>query len=112
LAIHQWISEGKVLGHSHHGIVDSSITMGMIFSNHLPHHSGRLHVAGSLPRPNSVHGVDDASMYWFETITYVGKGSGNYGGKGIGKIAGFNFFMQDGLGNPHRQVFSSNPDIS
>jgi hypothetical protein len=50
-------------------------------------------------------------MYRFETITYIGKGSRNNGGKGVGKIAGFDFFMQDGLGNPHRQVFSSNPDI-
>jgi hypothetical protein len=45
-------------------------------------------------------------MYWLETITHIGKGSGNYGGKGVSKIAGFNFFMENGLGNPHRQVFS------
>jgi hypothetical protein len=45
-------------------------------------------------------------MYRFETVTYIGKGSGNNGRKGIGKIAGFNFFMKDGLGNPHRQAFS------
>ena len=36
---------------------------------------------------------------------------GNYGGKGIGKVAGFNFFMKDGLGNPHRQAFSFAGDL-
>jgi hypothetical protein len=111
LPVHQRVSERKILGHSHHGIVDGSITMGMVFSYYLTHHSGGLDVTGSLSRPNSVHGVDNAPMYRFETITYIGKGSRNNGGKGVGKIAGFDFFMQDGLGNPHRQVFSSNPDI-
>jgi hypothetical protein len=45
-------------------------------------------------------------VYRFETVTYIGKGSGNNGGEGVGKIAGFNFFMKDCLGNPHRQVYS------
>ena len=62
----------------------------------------------SLPRPDGFHGKDDASVHWFETVTYIGKSSGNDGGKGVGKIAGFNFLMKNGLGNPHRQVFSFN----
>jgi hypothetical protein len=80
--------------------------MGMIFSDHLSHYSGRLDMARSLFGANGIHGIDDPPVYRLETVSHIWKGSGNNCGKGVGKIAGFNFLMKNCLGNPHRQVLS------
>jgi hypothetical protein len=78
----------------------------MIFSDHLPYYSGRLDMTRGLFGANGIHGIDDPPVYWLETVSHIRKGSGNNCGKCVGKIAGFNFLMENCLGNPHRQVLS------
>jgi hypothetical protein len=42
-------------------------------------------------------------LHRFEAVADVGKGAGDNGREGVGEIAGFYFFMKDGLRNRHGQ---------
>ena len=39
LAVNQRITQGKVLSHAHDGIVNRSIAMGVVLTDHIPHNS-------------------------------------------------------------------------
>ena len=62
LAIHQHIAHGERLGHAHDGVVHGHVAVGVVFTDDVADHSGRLLVGLVVVVAQLFHGVEDAAV--------------------------------------------------
>ena len=73
MAVNEWRPHGEVLGHAHQGVVDCGLTVGMVFTQHFPHHPGALPKRPLGRKAQFIHGVKDAPMDGLEAIAGIGQ---------------------------------------
>ena len=74
LPVHERITKGKVLDHTHERVVHGCITMRVILAQDLTHHSCTLLVKPVRPQPRLVHGEEDAPVDGLEPVPNIGQG--------------------------------------
>ena len=65
LPIDQQITQAKWLRHTDDGIVDSSIAMRVIFTDHITDHTGRFFIGFVIVIPELMHGIEHTTMNRF-----------------------------------------------
>jgi hypothetical protein len=71
LSVHQRVTQRKVLGHAHQGVVDGLVAMGMVVLEHLAHDAGGLGIAPRGEQALLVHGVQDATVDGLQAVAHV-----------------------------------------
>ena len=75
LALHQLVAHRPRLGQTHQGVIDGRVAVRMVFAHDVTNDTGALVPAAIGTVPTVVHGVDDATVHWFEAVSHVGEGS-------------------------------------
>ena len=88
LAIDQRVAQAELLRHTHHGVIDGGIVVGMILAQHFADDTGALLVGFVAGQPHIVHSIEDTSMHRFEAVAHVGQSAGDDDAHGIVKICG------------------------
>ena len=73
LSADQWIAQRKVLGQTHHGIINSCVAMRMKFSENLSYDGGGFAELGRGAEPRVPHGIKNSPMDRFEPVSHIGK---------------------------------------
>jgi hypothetical protein len=71
LAIHQEIAHREILRHAGHRLVDGSVAVGMIFSQHFADNARRFFVGRLMSQPHLVHGIENAPLNRFQAIARI-----------------------------------------
>src|SRR6202012_5014578 len=74
LPVHEQVAHAPFLGHSDHGVEDGGISMRMVFPHHLPYDTGGFFMRFVAVIPQFVHPMQDATMYWFQSVPYIREG--------------------------------------
>ena len=86
LTVHQRVSKREILRHPHNGVVNRRITVGMVFTDNIPHDTRGL-LVGLVPVVTEfVHGVKHAPVYRLETITHIRQGTAHDHAHGVIEI--------------------------
>ena len=94
LTVHQHIAHGEILRKTHHGIVNRSVTVGMIATQHRTDGGCRLLVLFIGGQTVFVHGVQNTAVNRLQTVTNVGKRTANDDAHGVFNIGFFHFIHQ------------------
>ena len=84
LAIHQHIAQRERLGHSHNSLVNRRVTVGVVFTDYVTHHTGRFFVGLVPVVAQLVHGEKCAAMYRLETVPDIWQCPTNNHAHGVG----------------------------
>ena len=71
LTIQKRQGHGKRLGHTDQRIIDRAVTMGVEFTHCVTHRAGRFQIGFVMGVAHLMHGVKNAPMHGFETVTQV-----------------------------------------
>ena len=71
------------MGHPHYGVVNRGIPVRVVFTNHIPDHSGRLHVGPVVGIVQLIHGEEHTFMHWLQAIANVGQSPPNDDAHGV-----------------------------
>ena len=95
--------------------------MGVIFTNHIPDHTGRFLIRFVPVVAQLVHGEQNPPVHWLKTVTDVGQRTPNNDAHGIIKVGAFqlvldidrhNFFGQIAhLVRPFKEVFQQRESL-
>ena len=99
MAVHQLIPHGEVLGQTHHGVVDGTVSMGMVFTQHVTHAGGGLFkglVGGQILL---VHGVQNTPVHRLQAVAHIGQGTGYDDAHGVLNVAVLHLLDELGFGN-------------
>ena len=83
LAVDQRVAHGELLGHAHHGVIDSAVAVGVIFTQHFADETGALAMRRIRPQAHVVHGIEDAPVDRLEAVAGVGQGAGDDDAHGV-----------------------------
>ena len=72
LSIHKGVTHGKILCQAHDGVIYGSITMGMVFTNHVTDDTRRLLIWLIPVIFQFTHGIQNAPVNRFQAISNVG----------------------------------------
>ena len=102
LTIHQRVAQGKRLGHTNNGVVNGRVTMGVILTDDVTHHTGGF-LVGLVPVVVEFgHGEQYAAMHRLEAVTHVWKCPPHDDAHGVIEIGlfelVFNIYRQDLFG--------------
>ena len=79
LAINEWVTLAEVLRHAHQCIVSSLVAMGVEAAQHITYHArtfNRLGTRGARKaQSHARHGIQNAPLHWFLTITHIRQGT-------------------------------------
>ena len=70
--IDQGHAHREVLGHPHQGVVHRGVAVGVVFAQHLAHHTGTFPIGAVVGEPQLVHGVEDAPVHRLEAVAGIG----------------------------------------
>ena len=71
LTIHQRVAHGEILRHPHDSVIHGAVTVGVIFTDHVTDHTGRL-LIGLVPVvAQFVHREQDTTVHRLQTISHV-----------------------------------------
>ncbi len=93
LPVHQHITQGKALGHTHHGVVDRTVAVGMIFTEHIADDAGAFLVRRIVMHPQFIHGIKDAAVHRFQAVPNIGQGAGNNNAHSVIKVGVFHLHL-------------------
>ena len=84
LALHQQVAGVEVLCKAHHGVVDRSVPVGVVFAQHVAHYAGGL--MEGLIRGEALlsHRVQYAPVHRLEAVPHIGQGAVYYYRHGVG----------------------------
>ena len=71
LTVHQRHAHGKILRHAHQGVVDRSIAVRVIFTDHFADHTCALHVRTGFDQPQLTHRKQNAPVAGLEPVTHI-----------------------------------------
>ncbi len=71
LAIHQWITDVKILGQTRHRIINRSVTMGVEITHGITADLRRFQKTTRGRQSQSRHRVQNSAMYGFQTIAGI-----------------------------------------
>ena len=99
VTVHQHIAHGEILRQTHHGIVNRSVAMGMVFTQHVTDAGGRF-LKGLVGGQSAfIHGVKNPPMHRFQTVPHVGQGTTHNDAHGVFNIGLLHFLHQFALGD-------------
>ena len=99
VAVYQQVAHGKILGKSDHGIVNGSVAMGVVLTQHVTHAGGALLKGLVGGQAAFVHGVQNPAVYGFQTVPHVRQGSAHNDAHGVLNIGPLHLLHQMGFGN-------------
>ena len=103
LTIEQWQSQGKVLRHTHQRVIDSLVTVRVIFTHHITDDTRRFTV-GLVPLISAfVHRIENTAVNRFQPIPRIRQGTRHNHAHGIIEIRGFHLFFD---GDRHDVFFT------
>jgi len=94
LAVDQGVAHGEVLGHAHHRLVDSHISMRVVLAQHLADDARALLVGAVRPEAHIVHRVQDATVDGLEAVAGIRQRPGDDHAHGVVEV-GFAHFLVD-----------------
>ena len=71
LPVNQHVAHGERLRHAHDRVVHGGVAMRVVFTNHITDDTRRLLIRLVVIVAEFAHGVEDASMYGLEAISYI-----------------------------------------
>ena len=71
LPVHQHVAQGERLGHADNGVVHGGIAVGVIFTNHITHHTGGLFIGFIPVVAELVHGEQHAAVHRLEAVAHI-----------------------------------------
>ena len=71
MTIDQGCPHREVLGHAHQRVVDGGVPVGVIFAQHLAHHTGAFAVRPLCSEAQLIHRIKDAAMHGLEAIASI-----------------------------------------
>ena len=71
LSVKQGKRHGKILRHTHQGIIDGAVPMRVIFPHHFAHRTGRFSIGLVMGIAGFMHGIKDAPMHWLQSIPQI-----------------------------------------
>ena len=75
MSVNQRITHGEILSHTHHGVVDGTVSVGMIFTHDFTDDSGRFFI-GFIRRDSKLrHSIENSSVHRLHTIPHIRKRS-------------------------------------
>ena len=77
LTIDQYISHSKWLSHSYNRVIDGSVAMRVVLTNHITNNSSRFFVRFIIVIAKHIHGVQDPSMNRLQAIPNIRKRPSN-----------------------------------
>ena len=86
LTIQQRQRHREILSHPHKRVIDRAIAMRVVFTHHIPHRAGGFSVRLVVGISSLVHGIKNASMNRFQTVTQVRNGTAHDHAHGIIEI--------------------------
>ena len=93
LTVNQGITQTKVLRHPNNGVVNSTVAVGVIFTDHIADDTSGLFV-GTIPIvAELVHRVQNAAVHRLEAITHVWQGPAHNDAHCIIQVALFQLFF-------------------
>ena len=83
LAVDQRVAHGEVLGHAHDGVVDGGVAVGMVLTDDVADHAGRL-LVGLVPLvAEFAHGEEHPAVDRLEAVAHVGQGAADDDAHGV-----------------------------
>ncbi len=73
LAIHQHVTQGKVLRHAHDGVIHGGIAMGMVFTDHIADNAGGFFIRAVPVVGELVHGEEHPAVHRLQAVTHIGQ---------------------------------------
>src|SRR6185369_13506428 len=83
LTVHQHVTQGEILGHTHDGVVSGRIAVGVILTDNITDHTGRFLVRLVVVVAHVVHGVQTAPVNRFETVANIRQRPADYDRHGV-----------------------------
>ena len=77
LAVNERIAQREILRHTDERVIDSRISVRVVFANHVAHDTGRFLIWTIPFIPKVVHSVQDAAMDRLQPVTDIGQRSTN-----------------------------------
>ena len=89
LTVDQHVAEGKILSHTHDGVVRGSITMRVVLTDNVTDYTGRFFVRLVVVVAHIVHGVQATAVYRLEAVAHVRQGSTDDDRHGVIHVGAF-----------------------
>ena len=86
LAVDQRITQGKILGHTDHGVINRAVPVGVVLADHVADDAGGLLVGFIVVVGQYAHGEQDAAMHGFQAVAHVGQRPAHDHAHGISEI--------------------------
>ena len=93
LAIHQHVTQREVLRHTHDRVVHRTVTVWVVFTDHITNDTRRLLVRAVPVVVEFVHGIQHTSMHRLQAIARVGEGAAHNHAHGVIKVAAAHFLF-------------------
>jgi hypothetical protein len=94
LAVHQRITQRKILRHAHDGVVHGGVAVGVIFTDHVADDTRRLLVSLVPVVGQLVHGEQYAAMHGLQAIAHIRQGAPHDYAHGVIEVGTAHFFFQ------------------
>src|SRR5690606_33115302 len=82
-----WVANRKILREAYHSVIYCCVTMRVVLTDYVPHHTGAFLKAGFRVKAQLQHRPKQTAMYWLQTIAYIRKATAGDGGKRVSQIA-------------------------
>ena len=86
LAVNQHVAHRKRLGHAHNRVIDRGVAVGVVFTDHVPHHPRGLLVSLVPVVAEFIHGVQDPAVNRFQAVPHVRQGAPDDHAHGVIKV--------------------------
>ena len=93
MTIHQHITHGEILRHTHHGLINGGITVGVIFTHGIADDTGGFTIALVRVQIHFVHGIQDTTLNGLQAVAGIGQCTGNDHAHGIVDVAFLHFLV-------------------
>ena len=77
LTIHEGITHGPVLCHTHQGAIHGRVAVGMVLTQHVTHGTGRFLIGFVRSIAQFHHAVEDTAVYGLQSVSHIWEGTGH-----------------------------------
>ena len=98
LPVNQRVAQAEGLRHTHHGVVDRGVAVGVVFAEHFTHDTGALLVRLGVVQPQvMVYGIEDAPVYGLEPVAHIRQRTADDHAHGVIEVRALHLFYNVGL---------------